>query len=29
LHVSVDESDRQIHEEFMRINRMLDDLPSE
>ena len=29
LQVSVDESDRQIHEEFMRINKMLDDLPPE
>ena len=29
LHITIDESDRQIHEEFMRINRMLDDLPPE
>ena len=29
LHITIDESDKQIHEEFMRINRMLDDLPPE
>lgn len=29
LQVSIDDSDRQIHEEFMRINKLLDDLPPE
>ena len=29
LHITIDESDKQIHEEFMRINRMLNDLPPE
>lgn len=28
-HISVNESDRQIHEEYMRINRLLDSLPDE
>ena len=28
-HVSIDESDRQIHEEFIRINRLLNSLPLE
>ena len=28
-HVAVSESDRQIHEEFMRINRLLESLPLE
>lgn len=29
LQITVDESDKQIHEEFMRINKMLDDIPPE
>lgn len=29
LQITVDESDKQIHEEFMRINKMLDDIPLE
>ena len=28
-HISVNESDRQIHEEYMRINKLLDSLPDE
>lgn len=29
VNVALNEGDRQIHEEFIRINRMLDSLPSE
>lgn len=29
LDVSIDESDKQIHEEFMRVHRLLDNLPPE
>lgn len=29
LHITIDESDRQIHEEFIRINKLLDNLPPE
>lgn len=28
-HIPVNESDRQIHEEYMRINKLLDSLPEE
>lgn len=28
-HISVNESDRQIHEEYMRINKLLDSVPEE
>ena len=29
VHVPVNESDKHIHEEFVRINKMLDTLPKE
>ena len=29
LHVATDDSDRQIHEEYLRINQLLDFLPAE
>lgn len=29
LHLTMDDSDRQIHEEFVRVNRLLDNLPPE